>query len=90
MTTPVFNSARFEPAHREAAAIAEGRAIIAKRFGRETFKKCFGVDPPRTTAPAAKPAPATPARVKTFADTGERSPRKLHIYTCRQWLPAHP
>ena len=83
MTTPVFNSARFEPARREAAAIAEGRAIIAKRFGAAAFKKCFGVEPPRTMAPAAKPAPATPARVKTYAPPA--APRQLtrHCYTTR-------
>ena len=85
--THVFNSARFEPAHREAAAIAEGRAIIAKRFGAATFKKCFGVEPPRTMAPPAKAAAATPARVKAYAkETGPFEPRKLHCFVNRAWL----
>ena len=82
MTTPVFNSARFEPARREAAAIAEGRAIIAKRFGAAAFKKCFGVEPPRTMAPAAKPAAST-GTVKAYAPPA--APRQLtrHCYTTR-------
>ena len=78
------------PQELEAATIARGRAEILKKFGSAFYRKTFGTEPAKTMAPAAKPAPATPARVKTFADTGERSPRKLHIYTCRQWLPAHP
>ena len=90
MTTHVFNSARFEPANREAASIAEGKRILASKLSPAAFLHTFGHPAPRRMAPAAKPAPATPARVKAFADTGERSPRKLHVYTCRKWLPAHP
>ena len=79
----IFNSARFEPARREAASIAEGRAIIAKRFGAAAFKKCFGVEPAKTMEPAAKAAPATPARFKTYAPPA--APRQLtrHCYTTR-------
>ena len=84
--TPVFNSARFEPARREAAAIAEGRAIIAKRFGAAAFKKCFGVEPAKTMAPPAKPA-SSPGTVKHFAkETGQFQPRKLHCFVNRAWL----
>ena len=87
MTTPVFNSARFEPAHREAASIAEGRAIIAKRFGAAAFKKCFGTAPPHTMAPA-KPAPVAATAPKHYAkETGPFSPRKLHCFVNRAWLP---
>ena len=96
--TPVFNSARFEPARREAAAVAEGRAIIAKRFGAAAFKKCFGVEPAKTMAPPAKAAAATPARaastITAKAPTRPTAPvepaRKnytLHRYACKNWLP---
>ena len=74
----------------EAATVARGRAEILKKFGSAFYAKTFGVDPPRTMAPAAKPAAST-STVKHFAkETGPFQPRKLHIYTCRQWLPAHP
>ncbi len=86
--TPVFNSARFEPARREAAAIAEGRAIIAKRFGAATFKKCFGVEPPRTMAPPAKPSPTAATTPKHYStEAGPFQPRKLHCFVNRAWLP---
>ena len=73
----------------EAATIAEGRAIIAKRFGREAFKCMFGCEPPRTMAAPARPAASgTP---KHYAkEAGPFEPRKLHVYTCRQWLHALP
>ncbi len=62
-----------------AASIAEGREQILKRFGRDAFKRMFGIGAP---APA-KPAPATPARFKTYAPRA--APRQLtrHCYTTR-------
>ena len=90
MTTHVFNSARFEPAHREAASIAEGKRILATKMSPAAFLHTFG-HPAKTMAPAAKPASSTPARVKTFAkETGPFQPRKLHCFVNRAWLPAHP
>jgi len=73
-------------AEREAATIAEGRAIIAKRFGRETFKRMFGCEPAKTMAPPAKAAPAAPAR-KAFAEPASTSTRTRHFYACKNWLP---
>ena len=71
------------PQELEAATIARGRAEILKKLGSGFYRKAFGTDPPRTMAPAAKPAPATPARVKTYAPPA--APRQLtrHCYTTR-------
>ncbi len=97
MTTPVFNSAATEPARRQAAAIADGHAQILRKLGKIGYAKQFGKAPdPQLVvkvygAPTRPTTHVAPTRVKAYAkETGERSPRKLHIYTCRQWLPAHP
>ena len=73
---------RMTPERRHQYSMAVGLATVA------TIKKMS--DLLKDGVPPAPARTAAPARVKTFADTGERSPRKLHIYTCRQWLPAHP
>ena len=87
MTTHVFNSARFEPAHREAASIAEGKRILASKLSPAAFLHTFGHPAPRTMAHAAKAAAATPARVKAYAkETGPFEPRKLHCFVNRAWL----
>ncbi len=86
MTTHVFNSARFEPAHREAASIAEGKRILASKLSPAAFLHTFGHPAPRTMAPAAKPA-SSPGTVKHFAkEAGPFQPRKLHCFVNRAWL----
>ena len=65
--------------------------MTAIHFNSERERKAYQDGLPPVPARAASTITAkAPTRVKTFADTGERSPRKLHVYTCRQWLPAHP
>ena len=91
-TTPIFNSAATEPARREQASIAEGKAEILKKLGAATYRKMFGTAPPRTMAPPAKAAPATPASTRKAyaAEAGPFQPRKLHVYSNRAWLPELP
>ena len=76
----------------EAASIARGRAEILKKFGSAFYAKTFGTAPPRAMAPAAKPSPAAASGTpKHYAkEAGPFSPRKLHVYTCRQWLAPLP
>ena len=78
------------PAEIEAASVARGRSEILKKFGSAFYVKTFGTAPAKPMAPAAKPA-ASPGTVQYFAkETGPFQPRKLHIYTCRQWLAPLP
>ena len=84
--TPVYNSARFEPARRQAAALADGHAQILRKLGKIGYAKQFGKAPdPQLVvkvygAPTRPPTHVAPTR-KNYT---------LHRYACRQWLPAHP
>jgi len=70
-----------------AAAIADGRAQVLKKLGSAAYWKCFNSDPPKTMAPATTATRTTAANRKSY-ESGEYSPRKLHRYDCRNWLPA--
>ena len=85
--TPVFNSARFEPAHREAASIAEGKRILAGKLSPAGFLHAFGHAPPAKTM-AAKPSPAAATgKPKHYStEAGPFQPRKLHCFVNRAWL----
>ena len=79
---------RMTPEGRHQYSMAVGLATVA------TIKKMSALlkaglprAPAPAKAPAAKPAPATPARVKTYAkETGPFEPRKLHCFVNRAWL----
>jgi len=74
-------------AEREAATLAEGEGIVAKKLGRIAFIKFFGKEPPitRTTAAATR----TTAGTTTCKGYGPPAgPRRYHSYVNRCWLPA--
>ena len=81
--TPVYNSARFEPARRQAAALADGHAQILRKLGQIGYAKQFGKAPdPQLVvkvygAPTRPPTHVAPTR-KNYT---------LHRYACKNWLP---
>ncbi|MCX6879865.1 MAG: hypothetical protein NTW21_39580 [Verrucomicrobia bacterium] len=73
---------RRQPTAAEVAArtFAAGKAIIARKFTPEAFRKTFGHLPPRTMAPATT---ATSTRKSYSTEAGPFSPPKLHRYVTK-------